>query len=127
MTELKPCNRCKSPLPPESFGVDNSRKDRKNRHCKHCCRDFTNSKRARERVAPKIIAVDTRDHIRSLSDTDRILYALRNGRRTWDELKGDTILNENDLSDATAVLRDEGKITIRSEGEERVYSLRYVA
>jgi predicted Rossmann fold nucleotide-binding protein DprA/Smf involved in DNA uptake len=117
--ETKHCPTCDADLPLSAFGDCKSRKNGKNIYCKLCNRLRTAFARHKQRARRPQQMPRERPARRDQTPGSKILEALERGPLTWTELKEETGLSEDTLSEALFELTDEGKVLNRN----RVYSL----
>lgn len=119
----KVCRICREDLPRSEFGLDKSRRDKKNPDCKNCVREKMAERRwemknARRKDCRPVFPVWRM----KLKPRDAALMAIKRGASTQAMIQRATRLHEDALTDAIADLYAENKLD-RSSLKERRYRI----
>lgn len=124
------CPRCDHDLPESEFGVCRARPSGKNFYCKKCIREkITEHRRQKREYLATIKHVPRKGNQRvkliwnmHLKPTEKIALAITRGAKDQAEIRRQTRLGRDEISDGLARLYDQDKLC-RQSLRQRVYKL----
>jgi hypothetical protein len=141
MTETQQCGgSCKRILPLTSFGIARSRLNGRNLYCPPCSREKVYASRTKKKdmdearkrfLQPTLLPTERKPMMFRRKvlppPIQMVREAVQNGARSRETIKLVTRLRWDVLTDCLAILFDEGVLTIKSVGEERLFFVRRAA